>query len=115
VLTATTEKECTGTFAFGGKVLRCSKAHGRETTRRAVAESCNSFFYSVGAEMDHARLLEVARRFGFGRRTGIELDDEPGAVPDGARYDDIKRDSNSTVPLLDAIGHGEIEVTLLQL
>lgn len=114
-LTATTVKECTGTYRFGDKELRCAKAHGRETTSRAISLSCNSFFYDVGAEVDHARILEVARRFGFGERTGIELADEAGVVPDDARYAEIKRDPSSTAPLLDAIGHGEIRVTLLQL
>ena len=65
--------------------------------------------------MDHARILEVSRRFGFGTPTGIELPDEAGTVPSNARYEEVKRDPTSTVPLLDAIGHGEIEVTLLQL
>lgn len=114
-ITATTERECTGAFPFAGKELRCSKAHGRENTSQAIVRSCNSFFYGVGAEIDHARVLEVARRFGFGSRTGIELSDEPGSVPNDARYEEIKRDPTNTMPLLDAIGHGEIRVTLLQL
>jgi penicillin-binding protein 2 len=113
-ITATTEKECTGVFPFAGKELTCSKPHGRENTTQAITRSCNSFFYAVGAEIDHARVLDVARRFGFGSRTGIELSDEPGNVPDEARYEQIKRDPTSTMPLLDAIGHGEIKVTLLQ-
>jgi len=115
VLTEATEKECTGAFEFGGKELHCSKAHGRETTARAITLSCNAFFYSVATEMDHARTLEVARRFGFGSRTGIELADEAGVVPSDERYREIHRDPTSTAPLLDAIGHGEIRVTLLQL
>jgi penicillin-binding protein 2 len=115
VLTETTQKECTGVFDFGGKELRCSKSHGRETTAQAISRSCNAFFYSVATEMDHARTLEVARRFGFGSRTGIELPDEAGVVPSEERYREVRGDPSSTVPLLDAIGHGEIRVTLLQL
>jgi penicillin-binding protein 2 len=114
VLTATTEMECRGTFSFGGKELRCAAVHGRETTAQAITRSCNAFFYAVGAEVDHLRVLEVAHRFGFGARTGIELSDEAGLVPDEAR-EEATRDPSSTVPLLDAIGHGEIRVTLLQL
>jgi cell division protein FtsI/penicillin-binding protein 2 len=115
VLTATTEKECTGTFQFEGVELRCAAVHGRETTAQAISRSCNSFFYSMATEIDHQRVLDVARRFGFGSRTGIELPDESGVVPNQARYEEVKRDPSSTVPLLDAIGHGEIKVTLLQL
>jgi penicillin-binding protein 2 len=114
-LTPTTEKACTGVFPFAGKELRCAKAHGRETPSQAISRSCNSFFYAVGAEVDHARILEVSRRFGFGSRTGIDLPDETGTVPSRARYEELRRDPTSTVPLLDAIGHGEIKVNLLQL
>lgn len=109
------EKTCTGTYDFAGKTLTCREPHGRETVATAVVRSCNSFFYDVGAHMDHAALLDVARRFGFGERTGIELPDQAGYVEDAARAAEIRRDPASTAPLLDAIGHGEIQVTILQL
>jgi penicillin-binding protein 2 len=105
---------CDGTFPFAGKVLRCSRAHGKVTTADSITGSCNVFYYSLGTRIDHARILEIARRFGFGSRTGIELADDAGVVPDQARYEALKRDPKSTVPLLDAMGHGEIRVTLLQ-
>jgi penicillin-binding protein 2 len=114
-LTPDTVETCDGRYPFHGNELRCSKAHGRETTADAITRSCNVFFYSMATHMDHWPLLEVARRFGFGARTGIELADAEGVVPDRARYEAVKRDPESTVPLLDAMGHGEVTVTLLQL
>jgi penicillin-binding protein 2 len=114
-LTVTDEKTCTGTYDFAGKTLACVGVHGRETVETAVVRSCNGFFYDVGAHMEHAALLDVARRFGFGERTGIELPDDAGYVEDTARADAIRGDPTSTVPLLDAIGHGNIQVTLPQL
>jgi penicillin-binding protein 2 len=114
-ITPDTVETCSGVYPFHGKELRCSKAHGRETTADALTSSCNVFFYSLANHMDHWPLLEAARRFGFGARTGIELPDAVGAVPDRARYEEVRRDPESTVPLLDAMGHGEVTVTLLQL
>lgn len=114
-LTPTTVKECTGHFAFAGKELRCAGVHGKETTAQAIALSCNSFFYEMATEVDHGVILDVARRVGFGRKTNIELPEEAGVVEDHDRRVVIARDPQSTVPLLDAIGHGEITVTLLQL
>ena len=114
-LTATTVKECTGHFAFAGKEFRCASVHGKETTAQAIALSCNSFFYEMATEVDHGVVLDVARRVGFGRKTNIELPEETGVVEDHDRQMEIARDPESTVPLLDAIGHGEITVTLLQL
>ncbi|HVU00779.1 MAG TPA: penicillin-binding transpeptidase domain-containing protein [Polyangiaceae bacterium] len=110
---ATTVEECTGRFAFAGKELTCSGVHGKETLHDAIVRSCNAFFYA--AHVDHRALVGVARRFGFGERTGVSLPDESGRVESDARVAEIGRDPSSTVPLLDAIGHGEIEVTLLQL
>lgn len=115
VLVPTTERECTGVFPFGGKELHDAKAHGRLTTPEAIYQSCNTFFYSMATRIRHARLLEVARRFGLGAPTGIELPEEAGSVENDARAQEIKRDPASTVPLQDASGHGEIKATLLQL
>jgi len=109
------EKACTGTYDFGGKSFRCVSAHGQETVGTAIVRSCNGFFYDVGAHMDHARLLDVARRFGFGERAFVDLPDEAGNVEGLARAEEIRHDPSSAVPLLDAIGHGEIAVTLVQL
>ena len=114
-ITPSTVKTCNGVFPFAGKELRCPAAHGPETVVAAITRSCNGFFYQVATEMDHRALLELARRYGFGERTGIELADAPGTVESAARAEGIHADPGSTVPLLDAIGHGEIEVTLLQL
>jgi penicillin-binding protein 2 len=114
-ITKDTQKDCTGTYAFGGKDFTCSGKHGRETVRDAIVRSCNAFFYDVGANLDHARILEIARQVGFGTRTGIELPDQAGSVADTARDAEINIDPQSPVRLLDAIGHGEVKVTLLQL
>jgi penicillin-binding protein 2 len=84
--------------------------HGRETTAQAIVRSCNVFFFDVATQIDHERILEVARRFGFGERSGIELPDEAGAVPSGKA-----RDPAGPGPLADAAGHGQVKVTLLQL
>lgn len=114
-LAATDEKTCTGSYDFAGKTFTCAGVHGRETVETAVVRSCNDFFYDVGAHMDHRALLDLARRFGFGERTGIELSEDAGYVEDATRADAIRRDPTNPVPLLDAMGHGEIQVTLLQL
>jgi len=114
-LTPTDEKTCTGSYDFAGKTFVCAGVHGHETVETAVVRSCNDFFYDVGAHMDHRALLDVARRFCFGERTGIELSDDAGHVEAAARADAIRRDPTSAVPLLDAIGHGQIQVTVLQL
>jgi penicillin-binding protein 2 len=50
----------------------------------ALSQSANTFFYQVGMRIGGPTLSEMARRFGFGRKTGIEIaaEENPGLVPD---------------------------------
>jgi penicillin-binding protein 2 len=52
----------------------------------AMAWSSDTFFYQVAMRIGGPTLIEMTRRFGFGRKTGIELgaEESPGLVPDDA-------------------------------
>ncbi|MEI6675801.1 MAG: penicillin-binding transpeptidase domain-containing protein [Verrucomicrobiota bacterium] len=55
---------------------------GPINVRRALARSCNSWFYQVGIKAGPNAFLGVARRLGFGERSGLPLIGEtPGLVP----------------------------------
>jgi cell division protein FtsI/penicillin-binding protein 2 len=62
--------ECDGKFAYGGTVLRCSHTPhwnvGRDPIE-SIAESCNEFFYQVGAGLGRDGVLRALRRFGLAR------------------------------------------------
>lgn len=108
VLAAGSQRTCSGKFNVDGVTLSCFGVHGKEDVRKAIAASCNSFFYQVGMELDFARLAQGVRRFGYGERTGIELEDEAGFVPEAAEVTGRAR-------AVEAIGHGKARITLLQL
>jgi cell division protein FtsI/penicillin-binding protein 2 len=61
--------------------LRCSTAHGEVAIHDALVRSCNVYFQTVQKEAIERgafdRMYEVARRFGFGLPTGIELEPSP--------------------------------------
>jgi len=81
------EYECTGSYRLGEWRLRCWDfyGHGLIDMRRAIAQSCNTFFCNLGSAIGTNALVETAREFGLGSRTGIDLDGEvPGVVPDEA-------------------------------
>jgi len=92
--------------------------HGRITLQAGLTASCNVVFYEVGKRLQEksAYLLGgYARRFGFGARTGIELPEAAGIVPDP----DWKRQSlgeawtgGDTINL--SVGQGFMLVTPLQ-
>jgi len=75
---------CPGFYRFGNRVYRCWKhsGHGTVNLKRAIAESCDVYFYQVGQRVGVDRLARYAKMFGLGARTGIELEHEkPGIVP----------------------------------
>ncbi len=92
--------------------------HGRITLQNGLTASCNVVFYEIGKRLNQLapnKLSEYARRFGFGQRTGIEIAEATGLVPDP----DWKRQSlgeawtgGDTVNM--AVGQGFLLVTPLQ-
>jgi penicillin-binding protein 2 len=55
---------------------------GDINVKRAIARSCNTWFYQVGIETGPSVFLGLSRRLGFGERSGLPLIGEtPGNVP----------------------------------
>lgn len=83
----------------------------------AMAWSSDTFFYQIARRMDGPPLIEMTRRFGFGRKTGIELgaEESAGLVPDDA----WKREALDTPWVIGdainmSIGQGFLQATPLQ-
>ena len=53
-----------------------SGGHGWQNVVQAIEHSCNYFFYETGRRVGIEKLSEVAKSFGLGQKTGIELPDE---------------------------------------
>jgi penicillin-binding protein 2 len=83
----------------------------------AMAWSSDTFFYQVAMRIGGPTLIEMTRRFGFGRKTGIELaaEESPGLVPD----DTWKQSTLDTPWVIGdsinmSIGQGFLQATPLQ-
>ncbi len=75
---------CPGSYKFGNRVYRCWKkgGHGTVSFKRAVAESCDVYFYQLGLRLGVERLARYAKMFGLGELTGVEMEHEkPGLIP----------------------------------
>lgn len=82
-------KPCFGGFQFGSRYQRCWKpeGHGSMTVVDALRESCDTYFYQAGLDIDMARINEVSRRFGLGDTLGIDLPGEKrGLLMDSVIY-----------------------------
>jgi penicillin-binding protein 2 len=78
---------CPGHLAFGDRVFHCWKrgGHGEVNVIRAIAESCDVFFYEVGKAVGVDRLATYANMLGLGKRTGVSLENESkGLIPTAA-------------------------------
>ena len=76
--------ECRGSYKLGRRRYRCWKrgGHGWMDLHRALVESCDVFFYTVGHELGVDTLAYYARALGLGRVTGFAGSSErSGLVP----------------------------------
>ncbi len=73
---------CNGAMKFKGRDYHCWKKHGHGAVslERALAESCDVFFYSVGMKVGVDKLALYAKSLGLGEPTGVLLEHEKGGV-----------------------------------
>lgn len=71
---------CTGSVSVAGVRLGCWRAggHGSQNFAEVFWQSCNPGFVDVGMKLGRETLQAYIDKFGFGRRTGIDL---PGEAP----------------------------------
>lgn len=84
VIDAHTTFSCPGYLRFGDRVFRCWRrgGHGTVNVVKALAVSCDVFFYHTGQRLGVNRLARYAKACGLGSPTGIELSHESaGLIP----------------------------------
>lgn len=83
----------------------------------AMAWSCDTFFYQVAMRLGGPILIEMTRRFGFGRKTGFELgaEESAGLVPDNNwKQENLDMDWVIGDSINMSIGQGFLQATPLQ-
>ena len=77
---------CDGGETFGANgdtYIKCAvwpDAHGTETLREVIANSCNDAMMQIAARMGTESFLKAQSLFNFGSRTGIDLPNEGSGV-----------------------------------
>jgi len=110
---------CTGGVALYGVYQRCweKRGHGSLSLHRGMAQSCDVYFYTIGAKAGIDNLAFYGDIAGFGHPTGIDLPHEKeGLMPSEKwklRTQRQKWYAGETPSV--AIGQGAITVTPLQL
>ena len=107
---------CGGGYTMGNHRWRCDKpaGHGALDLKHALSQSCDVFYYTVGDRVGLDALSEMARRFGYGQPTGLDLGREiTGIIPDSKTI--TPESGSARAHAINAsIGQGEINVTPLQ-
>jgi len=111
---------CSGVFKLGRGRFLChgGEGHGHVNLRKAITESCNTYFYELIFDVGFEAWTKYGDMFGFGRKTGIDIPGErSGILPSAAYYDKRYGKGKWTKGYLVSlsIGQGELNTTPLQL
>ncbi|MBU0701666.1 penicillin-binding protein 2 [bacterium] len=111
--------ECSGVYEIGKQKFTCfqRERHGVIGFINAITLSCNVYFYQLGYKLGVSRINEFAKKFGFGKPTGIDLlSEKTGLIPTPAwkkRIFETDWYTGDTINL--SIGQGYALVTPLQM
>lgn len=115
----TTTFGCSGVYRMGDASFHCwqRSGHGWIGMRKAIEQSCNSYFCQLGLYCTPEKIQETAKAVGLGRATGIELlPESSGLVPTDAWKRRVQGDGwrqGDTCNL--SIGQGSLLVTPVQM
>jgi penicillin-binding protein 2 len=123
LITPEDKTKCRGSYEFGRRRFKCTKTHLVVSLYEAIVQSCNVYFYEIGARpgmMD--RLAKYGADMGLGAPTGLGLNGEEGGfMPTEAWYREQKKENPKAEgfqmgqSLNAVIGQGSTRVTLLQM
>lgn len=124
--TPASEYTCTNYFeelpGFVGQDWTVAKGlppHGTLTLMQALERSCNPWFWHIGLELFNlghpTALPDMAKGFGLGQATGIEIGEAQGLIPDPEwTQANLGREWNAGDSVQLAIGQASMAVTPLQ-
>jgi penicillin-binding protein 2 len=110
---------CPGGQTFYGRFFKCWKkgGHGTVDLRKAIEQSCDVYFYTVGNMLGVDRINKWATLFGLGVKSNIDLPNEvTGLVPSTAwkaTTREPKWYAGETISV--SIGQGQVSVTPVSL
>jgi penicillin-binding protein 2 len=108
---------CGGGYRLGNRLFRCLGRHGPVNMTRAIAKSCNTYFYTMGRRIGIERIAHAAHTAGLGTKYELPTPSQSyGTVPDPEwKMRRFKQHWAESDTLNTAIGQGYVLVTPLQL
>jgi penicillin-binding protein 2 len=119
MITEETTVRCPGYYEVGGRKFACWKrgGHGPVNLKKALAESCDVYFYDTSQKVGIDKIAEMGRKLGLGQKIDLPMSAiSDGLMPDKAwkqaRY---KKDWVIGDTINASIGQGYVLATPLQL
>ena len=119
VIDENTTFHCPGGMNFYGRYFHCHKkgGHGTVNLHRALAVSCDVFFYNTGNRLGIDNLAKYGEMAGLGKETGIDLPFEYRGVMPSTKWKarTLRQQWYAGETISVAIGQGALAITPLQL
>ncbi len=119
MLNENTAVQCSGSMKLGNRAFRCwkNRGHGHTDISKAIAQSCDDYFYKGSLKVGIERMSTNLMRMGLGKKTGIDLPNEfIGTVPSRAwKREKFNKPWYQGETLNTSIGQGDFLVTPMQM
>ena len=111
---------CSGKTEMYGQTYHCwkKKGHGVVNLKKAMKQSCDSYFYEISRKLGVDRLKETAIKFGLGEKVLQEIysNEKKGLIPNTQwKKDTLGKGWVIGETLITGIGQGYTQTTPLQL
>jgi penicillin-binding protein 2 len=109
---------CGGGKNFYGRFFKCHAVHGGGVElSRAIFQSCDTYFYTLGERLGIDRISKYAQAFGLGKKTGIDLPQEVSGVMPSEEWKirNYKQKWYAGETISVSIGQGAVTTTPVQL
>ena len=110
---------CKASMPLGGRIFRCWKKRGHHKTNivKAIRESCDDYFYKGSLVVGNKIMSDGLRKYGLGKKTGIDLPNEfLGVVPSREwKRKKYNKSWNIGETVNTSIGQGDFLVTPIQI
>jgi len=111
---------CSGKIEMYGQVYHCwkEKGHGIVNLKKAMKESCDTYFYEIARKLGVDRLKKTAVKFGFGEKVLQDTfsNEKKGLIPNTQwKKDNLGKGWVIGETLITGIGQGYTQTTPLQL
>jgi penicillin-binding protein 2 len=119
IITPSTQVFCRGHIELGDSKFHCWKKHGHGVVdaKSAITQSCDVYFYEIAKRTGIDRISIMAKRFGLGVKTGVDLPGEQAGLMPNKKWKRGTLDAqwHQGETLHAGIGQGYILTTPLQL